>query len=70
MSQYTVIIQCEGATGQPDSTLNKSVTSYQLITLNEIMALISGSTEENTEFEVSNYLFLVYDQMKQPHAYI
>ena len=37
----------------------QSVTSYQLITLNEIMALISSSTEENTEFEVLNYFFSV-----------
>ena len=42
-----------------DSTLNKSVTSYHLIILNELMALDSSSTEENTKFEVSNYLFPV-----------
>ena len=37
-----------------DSTLN-NVTLYQLITLNEIMAQISSSTEENTEFEVPEF---------------
>ena len=34
---------------------NKSVTSYQLITLNETMAPISSSIEENTEFEIREF---------------
>ena len=41
-----------GATGQTIQHLVR-VTSDQLTTLNEIMALISSSTEENTECEVA-----------------
>ena len=52
------------------TALTKSVTSYQLITLNEIMALIPSSTEENTEFEVPKSFVSCLGLNEQPHAYI
>ena len=40
--------------------VNKSLTSYQLITLNEIMALIPSSAEENTEFRSSKVICFLF----------
>ena len=52
------------------TALTKSVTSYQLITLNEIMPLIPSSTEENTEFEVPKSFVLCLGSNEQPHGYV